>query len=206
MDAVVVALPRTAYARSAPPRKRTNRKARPRDYLSQREIESLISACKTDRHALRDQALILIGFRHCLRSREICNLRWSDIDLKGARMHVRRAKGGSESAHPLSGRELRLLRDLKKRESGAEYVFITERGTPMSTRNLRWIVAEAGKQAGIPFPVNAHSLRHSGCTHLSAEGMDTRLLAEYAGFRNLQHVLRYAAVNPGRYRNHYWKD
>jgi type 1 fimbriae regulatory protein FimB/type 1 fimbriae regulatory protein FimE len=179
---------------------------RPRDYLSEREIESMIQACKRNRHALRDQALLLVGFRHCLRSRELCGLRWSDMDLKGARLHVRRAKGGSESAHPLSGRELRLLRALKRQHKAREYVFVSERGTPLSTRALRRIVADAGRCAGISFPVNAHALRHSGCTHLSGRGMDVRMLAAFAGFRNIQHVMRYVAIDAGRYRHHYWHD
>ncbi len=191
---------------SRPPRKQPKSEVRPRDYLSEHEIESMIRACKTNRHAPRDQTLLLIGFRHCLRSRELCGLRWSDVDLKGARLHVRRAKGGSESAHPLSGRELRLLRALKREREAGDYVFESERGTPLSTRALRWIVADAGHAAGIPFPVNAHALRHSGCTHLSGRGMDVRMLAAFAGFRNIQHVMRYVAIDPGRYRNHYWRD
>ncbi len=194
------------FRQSPPPRKQPKTQVRPRDYLSEREIESMVQACKTNRHALRDQTLLLIGFRHCLRSQELCGLRWSDVDLKSARLHVRRAKGGSESAHPLSGRELRLLRALKRECDAREYVFASERGTPLSTRALRRIVADAGCGAGIPFPVNAHALRHSGCTHLSGRGMDVRMLAAFAGFRNIQHVMRYVAVDAGRYRHHYWHD
>jgi integrase len=194
------------FRQSRPPLKKPKTEVRPRDYLTEREIESMIQACKTNRHALRDQTLLLVGFRHCLRSRELCGLRWSDVDLKGARLHVRRAKGGSESAHPLSGRELRLLRTLKREPDSAEYVFESERGTPLSTRALRRIVADAGRVAAIPFPVNAHALRHSGCTHLSGRGMDVRMLAAFAGFRNIQHVMRYVAVDAGRYRHHYWQD
>ncbi len=107
---------------SRPPRKQPKSQVRPRDYLSEREVESMIRACKTNRHALRDQTLLLIGFRHSLRSHELCGLRWSDVDLKGARLHVRRAKGGSESAHPLSGRERRLLRALRREGEAGEYV------------------------------------------------------------------------------------
>jgi integrase len=199
-------MPVVRFRPSFPPRKAPKAKVRPRDYLSEREIEAMITACKRNRNALRDQTLLLVGFRHCLRSRELCGLRWSDVDLKGARLHVRRAKGGSESAHPLSGRELRLLRALKRERDNGEFVFASERGTPLSTRALRWIVADAGCVAGIPFPVNAHALRHSGCTHLSGRGMDVRMLAAFAGFRNIQHVMRYVAVDAGRYRQHYWHD
>ncbi len=199
-------MPVIRFRPSPPPRKQPKTQVRPRDYLSEREIEAMIRACKTHRHALRDQTLLLVGFRHCLRSRELCGLRWSDVDLKAARLHVRRAKGGSESAHPLSGRELRLLRAVKREHEAGEYVFESERETPLSTRALRRIVADAGRGAGIPFPVNAHALRHSGCTHLSGGGMDVRMLAAFAGFRNIQLVMRYVAVDAGRYRHHYWHD
>jgi hypothetical protein len=39
-------------------------------------------------------------------------LRWDDIDLTTGRLHVRRAKGGDASVHPISARESRALRKL----------------------------------------------------------------------------------------------
>ncbi len=47
------------FRQSSPPRKEPKAKVRPRDYLSEREIESMVQACKTNRHALRDQTLHL---------------------------------------------------------------------------------------------------------------------------------------------------
>src|SRR5882757_7241725 len=49
--------------------------------------------------------------------------------LDHGRMHVRRAKNGTPSVHPIRGDEIRALRKLR-RESPAEaaYVFVTERG------------------------------------------------------------------------------
>jgi integrase len=90
MTTTVMAMPRAHAA--GPPRKRQKTKVRPRDYLTEREIEAMIRACKDNRHALRDQTAILIGFRHCLRSQELVGLRWSDVDLKGARLHIRGAQ------------------------------------------------------------------------------------------------------------------
>ena len=37
-----------------------------------------------------------------------------DIDFTTRKLHVRRAKGGTTSVHPIGGRELRALRRLKR--------------------------------------------------------------------------------------------
>jgi integrase len=51
--------------------------------------------------------MILLAFRHGLRAAELCSLRWEQIDLVHARLHVSRAKNGIPSVHPLTGTELR---------------------------------------------------------------------------------------------------
>ena len=38
--------------------------------------------------------MILLAFRHGLRAAELCSLRWEQIDLVHARLHVSRAKNG----------------------------------------------------------------------------------------------------------------
>ena len=47
--------------------------------------------------------MILIGYRHGLRASELCDLRWSQVELATGRLHVRRAKNGSPSVHPMQG-------------------------------------------------------------------------------------------------------
>src|SRR5262249_17575934 len=56
----------------------------------------------------------LIAYRHGLRATELVALRWDDIDFAAGKLHVRRAKGGTASVHPIGGRELRALRRLKR--------------------------------------------------------------------------------------------
>jgi integrase len=51
--------------------------------------------------------MILVTYRHGLRASEVCGLRWDQIDLDSGRLHVRRAKGGIDNVHPLSGSEIR---------------------------------------------------------------------------------------------------
>jgi len=54
--------------------------------------------------------MILIGYRHGLRASELCDLQWSQVELATGRLHVRRAKDGSPSVHPMQGDEIRALR------------------------------------------------------------------------------------------------
>ena len=103
-----------------------NASYRPREYLTEQEVEKLIEAArKRGRNGPRDAAAILLAFRHGLRASELCQLRWAQVDLRHGRLHVNRAKGGAESVHPLRGPELRALRPL---QGASPYVFVTEDG------------------------------------------------------------------------------
>src|SRR5207245_11416075 len=77
---------------------------RTREYLTTREIERLMAAArKLSRYGHRDATMILIGYRHGLRASELCDLQWSQVELTTGRLHVRRAKNGSPSVHPMQG-------------------------------------------------------------------------------------------------------
>src|SRR5262249_45757546 len=41
-------------------------------------------------------------------------LTWNMIELDSGRIHVRRAKNGVDSTHPLTGKEIRALRQLRR--------------------------------------------------------------------------------------------
>jgi integrase len=70
---------------------------RPREYLTEKEVDRLIEAAKRrGRNGARDAAAILLAYRHGLRASELCSLKWSQIDLRHGRLHVNRAKGGQE--------------------------------------------------------------------------------------------------------------
>jgi len=41
-------------------------------------------------------------------------------------------------------------------------VFVTERKGPMTDSAVRKLIARAGREAGLGFPVHPHMLRHAG--------------------------------------------
>ena len=73
-----------AHPTKTMPRRSPNAELRSREYLTPTEVDQLMTAAKGNRHGLRDATMILICYRHGFRASEICDLRWSQIDLDQA--------------------------------------------------------------------------------------------------------------------------
>jgi integrase len=186
--------------RTVMPLRRPNSELRPREHLTEREIEKLTEAAKGNRWGQRDSTMILVAFRHGLRASELCSLQWSDVEFESATLHLRRAKGGATATHPLLGDELRALRALK-REAESPFVFVSERGAPFSVAGFAKLVERAGVEAKLPFKAHPHMLRHACGYTLANRGTDTRTLQAYLGHRSIQSTVRYAELAPGRFKN-----
>ena len=185
--------------RTVTPRRRPNTELRPREHLTVREVEKLIEAAKGNRWGQKDTTMLLITFRHGLRASELCELQWSDIEFETGSLHLRRAKGGTTTTHPLLGDELRALRALK-REAKSPFIFVSERGAPFSVAGLAKLIERAGVEAKLPFPVHAHMLRHACGYALANKGIDTQTLQAYLGHRSIQSTVRYTELAPGRFK------
>ena len=180
-------------SRPDPPRKKKLDPAR-RDYLRPDEVEAMVQAArKSGRHRVRDAAIILLMFRHGLRTAELVALRWQQVDLKDGYLDVHQVKRGHDAKHPLRGPQLRLLRELQRTYSDSPYVFVSERKAPLSPRS------------GLPFVPHPHQLRHACGYYLAAHGHDTRAIQDYLGHKNIQHTVRYTAMAPHRFEN-FWND
>jgi integrase len=185
-----------------PPRRRPNAEVRSREYLTGDEIGKLLQAAKASgRYGQRDRTLVTIMYRHGLRVSEAVSLRWDQVDLEGGLLAVVRAKNGVPSTHPLRGPELRELRELRRAWPDSPYIFCSERGGPMTTSNVRKLIAKLGKTAGLPFPVHPHQLRHALGFKLANDGHDTRAIQLYLGHRNIRHTVRYTDLAPGRFKD-----
>src|SRR2546428_4650203 len=157
------------------------------------------------RYGLRDATMILVAFRHGLRVSELCSLTWDQIDFAQGMMHVRRIKNGIASVQQIGGEEMRALRALKREDAAARYVFMTERGAPMTPAGFRKFLARLAVAAKFPFPVHPHMLRHACGYKLANDGRDTRALQHYLGHKNIKHTVRYTELSPDRFKN-FWED
>jgi site-specific recombinase XerD len=195
----------TIEKRTVTPKRAKNSELRTREYLTEREVEQLMVAARQNRHGHRDATMILIAFRHGLRASELVDLHWDQVDFNRAVLHVRRAKGGTPSVHPLNGSEMRALRRLQRESEASPFVFVSERGAPFTTAGFARMMQRAATATSITLKVHPHMLRHACGFVLANSGHDTRALQAYLGHRNIQHTVRYTELAPDRFKK-FWKD
>jgi site-specific recombinase XerD len=138
-------------------------------------------------------------YRHGLRVSEATGLRRDEVDLDQARLWVRRLKGGLSVEQPIAGDELRAVRRyLATRTDRLPWLFLSERGQPMTRQAVNYLVAEAAARAGLP-RVRPHMLRHSCGFSLANRGHDLRLIQDYLGHRDPKHTVRYTRTAATRF-------
>jgi site-specific recombinase XerD len=104
------------------------------------------------------------------------------------------------STHPLEGDELRALRRHQRESPESPFVFVSERGAPLTAPGFSRMVERAGVEANLGIKVHAHMLRHACGYALANRGTDTRTLQAYLGQKNIQNTTRYAALAPDRFK------
>lgn len=190
----------------SPPTKPKNKERRSREFLSSIEIDKLIKTARdVGRYGHRDSTMILLAYRHGLRVSELVALRWSQFDLKHGLFHVVRCKNSLESTHPLYGIEMRALQKIRRENPGAQFVFLSERGAPMTDSTFRKMLYRTGEVAKIGLPVHPHMLRHSCGFKLANDGQDTRSIQYYLGHKSIQNTVLYTQISPSRFKG-FWKD
>jgi type 1 fimbriae regulatory protein FimB/type 1 fimbriae regulatory protein FimE len=191
--------------RTVAPGRKPNAAYRTREHLTEAEVDKLIEAAKANRYGHRDATMLLVAFRHGLRASELVDLRWDQIDLTTANLHVRRAKKGTPATHPIRGDELRALRRLQREQDPqSPFLFTSERGAPFTTAGFARMMERAGEAAGLKFKAHPHMLRHACGFALANKGHDTRALQAYLGHKNIQHTVRYTELSPTRFKD-FWR-
>ena len=95
------------------------------------------------------------------------------------------------------------MRRLRREKVESPYVFVSQRGGPMTRANAHKIVARAGRLARLPFPAHPHMLRHACGYKLANDGHDTRAIQHYLGHRNIMHTVRYTELASDRFKG-FW--
>jgi integrase len=178
-----------------------NTDVRSREYLTLEEVNALMKAAgNIGRHQHRDKILILIMFRHGLRVSEAVVLKWDQIDFKAGSIYIRRLKNGKPATHYLEGDEMRALRRLKRDYPNSLYLFVTERGGPLTRSTVNKLITRAAQIAKFDFPAHPHMLRHACGYYLANKGIDTRTIQDYLGHVSITHTVRYTELSPQKFK------
>jgi len=160
--------------------------------LDSADVSALLGAPRLDSPAYwRDRAILEFLYATGVRVSELVGLRVTNLDLDEGLCTVF-GKGSKERMVPL-GRPacvalsgyLRDVRPALEKGKGGGYVFLNQRGRPL-TRTAVWkIVKAAGRLAGLERKVSPHVLRHTFATHLLEGGADLVAVQELLGHADI---------------------
>lgn len=162
------------------------------DYLTQDELKRLFGVIEDK----RDKAMFRLAYTYGLRSRELALLERSHVDFDRMRLYIPRVKGSLSGEYPLRPEVARLLKSyLKARADNNPALFTSNRGFPVATRTLRWLMKKYGAKAKLPEAKrHFHTLKHSIGTHMIDAGAEVLLVKDWLGHKNIQNTLIYAQL------------
>ncbi len=192
--------------KNLPPRKPKNKDRRSREYLTEKEVNTLLKTAKLQgkdpKLQHRDYTLILLLYRHGLRVSEATELKWTQIDFDSQILNVIRKKNGKRSTHPLDPKEMAALRKLKKMFPFAQNVFCNvQTQKEIGTRNVRRVLSLLGEAANLPISIHPHMLRHACGFYLANKDVNIRVIQDYLGHKDINHTVRYTDLAPRRFNN-----
>ena len=177
-----------------------------RKYLTGDEVACLLQSASSEMSSSRDCCMIGMAFWHGLRVSELTTLRLEDYDPLSQCIQIRRLKGGLSTTHPLIPRELELLHTWLARrphydKKQHDWLFLSDTGGPVSRQAFHRQLDKYGRQANLTIHAHPHMLRHACGYELAEQGLDTRLIQDYLGHRNIRHTVHYTASNAARFAN-----
>ena len=156
-----------------------------------------MAACSaTSPTGKRNRALIVTLWRGALRCEEALHLQLHDLDQATGSIRVMHGKGRRARTVAVEPRAWAVLevwltaRKCKELPRNAP-VFCTLAGNPLSSRYVRWMMADLGEKAGIGKRVHAHGLRHSRAAEMSREGVPVHMISVALGHSNVGTTDRY---------------
>jgi len=148
--------------------------------------------------------------RAWLRADEFANGDVSDISespTRGVTFSIDNATDAGPArfrAGSCRGDELRAIkRYLATRTDKLPWLFVSERGQPLTRQAVNYLIGAAAKSAGLK-NVHPHTLRHSCGFYLADKGTDLRTMQDYLGHRDPRHTVHYTRVSGRRFEG-LWK-
>ena len=170
---------------------------KPPAFLTLAEKRALLKELKgrTTARDRRDRVMIEVLLGTGVRLGELVGLDVEDIDLDAKHLRVR-AKGGAIQVKFIKSDLRTLLRGyLNERRRQAmpacQALFLSNRETRISDRQVAHRLAHWLRKAGIDKPLSPHGLRHTFATHLYDATNDLLIVQRALGHRNINSTVQY---------------
>jgi integrase/recombinase XerD len=173
--------------------------------LNELQVERLIESIDTKQPlGLRDRAIIELLYASGLRISELANARLENFNSEERILRVT-GKGNKMRLVPVGRKACEALaaylsterpRSVKRRTSSE--IFLSSRGTKLTTTRIWQIVKARAKHSGLEVNIYPHLLRHSFATHLLSNGADLRIIQEMLGHADISTTQVYTHVDQQR--------
>ena len=173
--------------------------------LNELQVQQLIESINTTQpRGLRDRAIIELLYASGLRISELANARLENFSAEQRILRVT-GKGNKTRLVPVGRKACEALAayvsaerpKLVKAKTGSE-IFLSARGTKLTTVRLWQIVKERARVSGLEANIYPHLLRHSFATHLLGNGADLRIIQEMLGHSDISTTQVYTHVDQQR--------
>lgn len=143
-----------------------------------------------------------------LRVSELCNLRWSAVDLAKRTVTVRNTetfttKSGKERVVPVADVPLAVLSELDRQRANREqddFVFRSPHGQ-LDRIHVGRLFKKFARRAGFGEKIKFHSLRHTACSLLAMRGASVEAIRLFAGHSSIQVSQKYMHLAPDVYHS-----
>ena len=163
------------------------------DTINILEINDLISAIDLSKpEGMRNKAMIEVLYGCGLRVSELVDLKLSNLFLDIEFIKVI-GKGNKERLVPIGSEAVKFLEifikevrvHIKIKHGNEDFVFLNNRGAPLSRVMVFIIIKNLAKQIGLKKSISPHTFRHSFATHLIEGGADLRAVQEMLGHESI---------------------
>ena len=174
------------------------------NYLNYDDLEKLLNyPDRSNKYGLRDAFILEMLYSSGVRVSELANMKLADIDFTERKILI--FGKGSKERYVYYGSKCADLLDkyLKIDHRDSPYLLIGKRSEKLNEREIRAIVTETAKKAGLSVHVTPHTLRHTYATHLLNEGADLKSVGDLLGHESLSTTQIYTHVSNERLRQVY---
>ena len=176
--------------------------------MSEIETEKLITAPDlSSAIGIRDRTMLEVLYASGLRTSELLNLRYSEVNLQQAVVKVF-GKGSKERIVPLGMEATDWLKKYYKesrqellKNISSDLVFVSSRGRQMTRQNFWYIVKKYARLVGIDAEISPHTIRHCFATHLLNHNADLRVVQSLLGHSSISTTQIYTHVATTRLKN-----
>lgn len=177
-------------------------------FLYQDEAKQLVESPGDTVLGIRDRSLLELLYATGIRVSELVSLDLTQLDLNRGYLRVM-GKGSKERLVPLHDQAVKVMEaylnvsrpKLANRDCTA--VFVNYKGSRISDRAVRKILANYCQRAGLKSTISPHVIRHSFATHLLDNGADLRSVQELLGHVSLSTTQVYTHVTKQKLKKIY---